>query len=70
MEVTGVPPDYVLEQSTRRKIFFDEYTNEPLMTQNSRGKYRIPESKSLSQILANSSSSFVDFIEKCLNWDP
>jgi dual specificity tyrosine-phosphorylation-regulated kinase 2/3/4 len=70
MEVRGIPPDSVLEQSTRKKIFFDPNTDEPILTPNSRGKLRMPESKSLHMVLQNSSPSFIDFIERCLEWDP
>ena len=71
MELRGLPPDSVLDQATRRKIFFDEETDEPLLvTQDSRGMLRIPGTKSLQSILSCSSASFVDFIERCLDWDP
>ena len=70
MEVRGIPADEVLEQSTRRKVFFEENTSDPIMVPNARGKIRMPDSKSLQQILKNSSPSFIDFIEKCLEWDP
>lgn len=80
MEVRGAPPDYVLDQSTRRKIFFDEETDRPLlMTQDSRGKLRIPGSKSLVSVMhmhlsgqapQQCSDTFIDFIERCLDWDP
>ena len=71
MEVRGVPPDFIIDQSTRRKIFFDEETDEPLLlTTDSRGKLRIPGTKPLSQVIRNSSNTFVDFIERCLDWDP
>jgi hypothetical protein len=47
MELRGIPSDEVLNQSTRKKIFFDEETNEPILVPNSRGKVRIPNAKSL-----------------------
>jgi len=79
MEVRGHPPEQILDQSTRRKIFFDEETDEPLLlTTDSRGKLRIPGTKPLHQILNGcsgtsgecSSQNFIDFIERCLDWDP
>lgn len=70
MEVRGIPSDEVLEQSTRKKIFFEEDSNDPIMVPNARGKIRMPDSKSLSQLLRSASASFIDFIEKCLEWDP
>jgi dual specificity tyrosine-phosphorylation-regulated kinase 2/3/4 len=50
MEVRGVPQDHVLDQSTRKKIFFDPETDEPTLTKNSRGKVRIPSSKSILSV--------------------
>ena len=70
MEVMGIPPDHVLEQATRRKLFFDEDTLDPLMTENGRGQVRIPGGKSLQGILNSDSASFLDFVERCLEWDP
>lgn len=37
---------------------------------NSRGKRRIPGSKDLSYVLKCEDPIFLDFIEKCLEWDP
>jgi hypothetical protein len=39
MEIKGVPVDYILEMSSRKKIFFDGQ-NEPIIVTNSRGKKR------------------------------
>ena len=47
MEVRDVPPDNVLYSATRRKLFFDEETYDPILVPNSRGKVRIPGNKSL-----------------------
>jgi len=47
MEVLGVPSDEVLDQSTRRRLFFEEDTDEPILVPNSRGKLRIPNTKPL-----------------------
>jgi len=68
MEVLDLPPDHVLEQSTRRKLFFDDESNEPLFHENS--KVRIPGARSLESILGNKNPSFLDFVERCLDWDP
>ncbi len=52
MEVRGLPPEHVLDQSTRGKIFFDEETDEPLLlSQDSRGKLRVPGTKPLQQVM-------------------
>ena len=71
MEVRGLPSEQILDQSTRSKIFFDEETDEPLLvTTDSRGKLRIPGTKPLRQVMGCTSPSFIDFIERCLDWDP
>ncbi|KAG2180143.1 hypothetical protein INT43_003931, partial [Umbelopsis isabellina] len=69
MEVQGVPEPYLVEKSTRRKLFFDSYGN-PRIVPNSRGKKRKPSCKSLAQVLRCSDSLFVDFVSRCLDWDP
>lgn len=50
MEVRGVPPPRVLIQATRKKLFFDD-DDEPIIVQNTRGKIRIPNSKTLQNVL-------------------
>ena len=69
MEIKGVPPEYILDISTRRKLFFDSQ-NEPIIVANSRGKKRRPLTKSLNGVLRCSDESFVKFIDACLDWDP
>lgn len=50
MEICGVPPDDVLEQSTRKHLFFTE-DNLPNLKPNSRGKLRKPNTKSIASVL-------------------
>lgn len=50
MEICGKPPRSVLEISTRKNLFFDS-NNEPILTENSRGKLRQPNQKTLAQVL-------------------
>ena len=69
MEVLGNPPNEMLEESLRKKVFFDS-KNKPRLVANSRGKLRIPGSKSLFEVLEADDSSFVDFIQKLLTWQP
>lgn len=35
-----------------------------------RGKIRKPASKNLNEILESDDQSFVDFVQRCLHWDP
>ncbi len=37
---------------------------------NSRGKTRVPGSKSLPEVLRCPDAEFLDFLQKCLEWDP
>ncbi|KAF6266252.1 kinase-like domain-containing protein [Scenedesmus sp. NREL 46B-D3] len=60
---------YPLFPASRRKIFFDSSGN-PTIVANSRGKVRNPGSKSLWSVLRCQDPGFVDFMEKCLRWDP
>lgn len=70
MEIKGVPEDYLLEMSQRRKLFFDN-NNEPLIVANSRGKKRRPLTKTLKGVLLKcGDEKFLDFVNQCLDWDP
>ncbi|KAI9490138.1 kinase-like domain-containing protein [Zychaea mexicana] len=69
MEVIGVPDRYLIERSSRRRLFFDSSGNARIIP-NSRGKKRRPGTKSVMQALRCHDRLFVDFIERCLRWDP
>eukprot|EP01025_Chloroclados_australasicus_P055540 TRINITY_DN6749_c0_g1_i2.p1 TRINITY_DN6749_c0_g1~~TRINITY_DN6749_c0_g1_i2.p1 ORF type:complete len:679 (+),score=35.37 TRINITY_DN6749_c0_g1_i2:557-2593(+) len=68
MEVLGLPPDYVIEASPRRKLFFDS-ANHPRIVPGQRGRRRIPNSKSLDEVVKGADPLFIDFLRKCLKWD-
>ncbi|KAI8597376.1 dual specificity tyrosine-phosphorylation-regulated kinase 4-like protein [Dissophora ornata] len=69
MEVQGVPDRYLVDKSSRKKVFFD-YLGNPKLVVNSKGKRRRPGSKTLGQALKCSDPLFLDFISRCLVWDP
>lgn len=69
MEVLGVPPETLLDQSSRRKLFF-EGENTPKIVPNSRGKKRLPGSKTLQSVVQCPDPYFLDLISKCLTWSP
>jgi hypothetical protein len=50
MEIKGVPPNYIIELASRKKLFFDN-NNEPIIVANSRGKKRRPLTKTLKAVL-------------------
>ncbi|ODH51253.1 CMGC/DYRK/DYRK2 protein kinase [Paracoccidioides brasiliensis] len=69
MEVFGPPEKHLIEKSTRRKLFFDSL-GKPRLTVSSKGRRRRPSSKELRQVLKCDDEAFLDFIARCLRWDP
>ncbi|MCJ1479251.1 hypothetical protein MMC13_007936 [Lambiella insularis] len=69
MEVFGPPDKHLIEKSTRKKLFFDSL-GKPRLTVSSKGKRRRPSSKTLQQALKCDDDGFLDFIARCLRWDP
>ncbi|GAA5898348.1 hypothetical protein JCM8208_006953 [Rhodotorula glutinis] len=69
MEIMGVPDKYLVDRSSRKRLFFDS-TGAPRPVVNSKGRRRRPASKSLAAVLKCDDDLFVDFIAKCLAWDP
>ncbi|WVF67252.1 hypothetical protein IAT40_002000 [Kwoniella sp. CBS 6097] len=69
MEVLGLPDRYIVEKASRRKTFFDA-TGTPRPFVNAKGRRRRPGTKTLAGVLKCDDELFVDFIAKCLTWDP
>ncbi|KAG8853390.1 hypothetical protein FRB96_008180 [Tulasnella sp. 330] len=69
MEVLGVPDKELVNKSSRKKLFFDS-TGAPRPVVNSKGRRRRAGSKTLAQVLRCDDELFIDFIAKCLTWDP
>ena len=69
MEIFGPPEKHLIEKSTRKKLFFDSL-GKPRITVSPKGKRRRPSSKSLQQALKCEDETFLDFITRCLRWDP
>ncbi|XP_022253545.1 dual specificity tyrosine-phosphorylation-regulated kinase 4-like isoform X1 [Limulus polyphemus] len=75
MEIIGPPPAELLEMASRRRLFFgkDKKKNSkgyPRNLVNSKGLKRKPSSKTLESVLTCAQDRFVDFLSKCLEWDP
>ncbi|XP_033610241.1 dual specificity tyrosine-phosphorylation-regulated kinase 4 isoform X3 [Cryptotermes secundus] len=68
MEVLGAPPEDVIMNASRRRLFFDSKDNPRCIT-NSKGRKRKPGSKDLGTTVRCNDTLFVDFISKCLEWD-
>ncbi|KAM3850230.1 dual specificity tyrosine-phosphorylation-regulated kinase 4-like, partial [Diretmus argenteus] len=69
MEVLGMPPNDFVQTASRKRLFFDSKGN-PRNITNSKGKKRRPNSKELSTVLKTNDALFLDFIKRCLTWDP
>lgn len=69
MEVFGPPEKHLIEESSRKKVFFDSL-GKPRATVSSKGKRRRPSSKTLQQAIKCDDELFLDFLTKCLRWDP
>ncbi|XP_005378789.1 PREDICTED: dual specificity tyrosine-phosphorylation-regulated kinase 4 isoform X3 [Chinchilla lanigera] len=69
MEVLGLPPTRFIQTASRRQTFFDS-KGFPKNITNNRGKKRYPDSKDLTMVLKTCDSSFLDFLRRCLVWEP
>lgn len=69
MEIFGPPDRHLVERCTRKKLFFDS-VGKPRVTVSSKGRRRRPSSKTLQQALKTEDEAFIDFITRCLRWDP
>ncbi|MCJ1306821.1 hypothetical protein MMC25_000464, partial [Agyrium rufum] len=69
MEIFGPPDKHLIEKSTRKKLFFDSL-GKPRLTVSTKGKRRRPSTKTLQQALKCDDEIFLDFIKRCLRWDP
>ena len=69
MEIQDVPPDRVLEMSTRKEYFFHK-DNSPILKPTSRGKIRYPNTREMSKMLGVSDPVFLNFLDRVLDWDP
>jgi dual specificity tyrosine-phosphorylation-regulated kinase 2/3/4 len=69
MEIFGPPDRHLVDRCTRKKLFFDS-VGKPRVTVSSKGRRRRPSSKTLSQALKTEDEAFLDFVTRCLRWDP
>ncbi|XP_037082345.1 dual specificity tyrosine-phosphorylation-regulated kinase 4-like, partial [Pollicipes pollicipes] len=69
MEVLDLPSEELTMHASRRRLFFDSRGNPRTIT-NTKGRRRRPASRPLAAALKTTDPVFVDFIEKCLTWDP
>ncbi len=62
MEILGTPDRYLVERSSRKKLFFDS-TGQPRPVVNSKGKRRRPSSKTLAQALKSDDEALLIYRE-------
>ncbi|KAM5262577.1 dual specificity tyrosine-phosphorylation-regulated kinase 4 [Ctenodactylus gundi] len=69
MEVLGLPPARFIQTASRKQRFFDS-KGFPKNITNNRGKKRYPASKDLTVVLKTRDAGFLDFVRRCLVWEP
>ena len=68
MEVIGLPPAHVLKVSSKAKAYFDK-GGKPVQVQGwNEGKD--PLTRALDQVLFSAPDELIDFVSRCLVWDP
>ncbi|XP_072810527.1 dual specificity tyrosine-phosphorylation-regulated kinase 4 isoform X3 [Vicugna pacos] len=67
--VLGLPPTRFIQTASRKQTFFDS-KGFPKNITNNRGKKRYPDSKDLTMVLKTYDTSFLDFLRRCLVWEP
>lgn len=68
-EVIGLPPETLLDRSTRKNVFFDSQGHLRIIP-NSRGKLRYPQTRSIEDYVGKEVPLFADFIKGLLVWEP
>ena len=69
MQVLGVPDEGLILRSSKKENFFDENL-QPKIVPNKNGVKKMPGTRSINQILQGSNENFIDFVKKCLCWEP
>ena len=69
MEKIGVPPLYIIENSPKAKIFFDNNLR-PFKLKDENNNIFKPGSKKIKDLIKEAPDNFIDFINKCLLWNP
>lgn len=69
MEILDVPSADVINSGSRSYLFFEPNGN-PKITANSRGKKRIPGSRSLRNVFKGADDGLFALVEACLRWNP
>ncbi|KAI9189387.1 serine/threonine protein kinase, CMGC, dual-specificity [Blastocladiella emersonii ATCC 22665] len=69
MELLGLPDPDLMAIAERKNMFFDA-NEEPIPYANAKGKSRRVNGRTLAQAVKCRDEQFLDFVRKCLTWDP
>ena len=72
MEIKGIPSEEVINRSRKKDHYFDDdYSPFLIEDPNSESSVlRIPESRPLEEAIPSTDKLFLDFVSKCLEFDP
>ena len=54
----------------KRKNYFTNDNGKLIPYKTKKGTYRVPGGKSLKKVIKTEDKVFLDFLKKCLTWDP
>ena len=69
MEKIGVPPLFIIENTPKGRLFFDNNLR-PFKFKNEEGNIIKPGGKKIKDLIKDAPNTFIDFINKCLLWNP
>ncbi|CAL8236011.1 unnamed protein product, partial [Arctogadus glacialis] len=70
IEILGMPPEELVDLSFQRNVFFDMEGTLKYIRLNNSGEKLLPGSNRLESLLGTSDPDLLDFIKRCLDWDP
>mmetsp|Transcript_8324 Transcript_8324/g.8219 ORF Transcript_8324/g.8219 Transcript_8324/m.8219 type:complete len:84 (+) Transcript_8324:1252-1503(+) len=69
MATLGTPPIKLIERAYAKSDYFDQ-NNHPIIKENSNGETFLPSSRPLAEVFEGCDFKFINFLERCLTWDP
>lgn len=69
MQVLNTPPQDIVLRSKHKEKFFDSQL-QPKIIENKKGVKKMPGTRPLTEVLRGSPAGFIDFVQKCLTWEP
>jgi serine/threonine protein kinase len=70
MEICGIPSNEFVDKCRKKEHYFDVDYSPFLIEEEEQGILRIPESKTLEQVVRCEDRHFIDFLKRCLELDP